>query len=84
MQVRVLAAFKFSFENIISANVNPTNMIGKSSFFIFKIIKLFLNKMITNTSLLNKSIKIPLLEILLISNDQRRFLCLLTRLKLLV
>ena len=84
MQVRVLAAFKFSFENIINANVKQTKINGRSSFFRFNIIKLFLNNIITNTSLLNKSIKIPLLEILLMSNYQRRFLCLLTRLKLLV
>ena len=51
VQVRVLAAFRFSLENIISANVNVQNIKGKKSLFIFNIKKLFLNKTTTNTSL---------------------------------
>ena len=50
-QVRVLAAFKFSFEKIIKANVNPQKIIGKINLFIFKTKKLLLNKNITNISL---------------------------------
>ena len=51
MQVRVLAAFKFSLEKIIRANVNPQKINGKINRFIFKTKKLFLNNNITNISL---------------------------------
>jgi len=43
MQVRVLAAFKFSLEKTISATVNKQKINGRNNFFILRIIKLFLN-----------------------------------------
>lgn len=51
MQVRVLAAFKFSFEKIIRASVNKQKTSGRNNLFILNIIKLFLNKNITYINL---------------------------------